>query len=54
LILRRLSAGLLATAQEDSAEVLGVIIISLADVIKLTIGFQGALQGARTPWLTNP
>ena len=58
-MLRRLSAGLLATAafvaplaataQEGSAEDLGVISISLADVVKPTIGFQGALQGAATP-----
>ena len=53
-MLRRLSAGLLATAafvaplaataQEGSAEDLGVMSISLADVVKPTIGFQGALQ----------
>ena len=59
LILRRLSAGLLATAafvaplaataQEGSADDLGVMSISLADVVKPTIGFQGALQGAGTP-----
>ena len=58
-MLRRLSAGLLATAtfvaplaaiaQEDSAEDPGVMSISLADVVKPTIGFQGALQGAGTP-----
>jgi len=58
-MLRRLSAGLLATAafvaplaataQEGSAEDLGVMRISLADVVKPTIGFQGALQGAGTP-----
>jgi hypothetical protein len=58
-MLRRLSAGLLATAafvaplaataQEGSAEDLGVMSISLADVVKPTIGFQGALQGAGTP-----
>ena len=58
-MLRRLSAGLLATAafvaplaataQEGSAEDLGVMSISLADVVKSTIGFQGALQGAGTP-----
>ena len=56
---RRLSAGLLATAafvaplaataQEGSAEDLGVMSVSLADVVKPTIGFQGALQGAGTP-----
>ncbi len=59
LMLRRLSAGLLATAafvaplaataQEGSAEDLGVMSISLADVVKPTIGFQGSLQGAGTP-----
>jgi hypothetical protein len=32
-----------ATAQEGSAEDLGVMSISLADVVKPTIGFQGAL-----------
>ena len=58
-MLRRLSAGLLATAafvaplaataQEGSAEDLGVMSISLANVVKPTIGFQGALQGAGTP-----
>ena len=58
-MLRRLSAGLLATAafvaplaataQEGSAEDLGVMSISLADLVKPTIGFQGALQGAGTP-----
>jgi hypothetical protein len=58
-MLRRLSAGLLATAafvaplaataQEGSAEDLGVMSISLADVVKPTIGFQGSLQGAGTP-----
>ena len=58
-MLRRLYAGLLATAafvaplaataQEGSAEDLGVMSISLADVVKPTIGFQGALQGAGTP-----
>ena len=58
-MLRRLSAGLLATAafvaplaataQEGSAGDLGVMSISLADVVKPTIGFQGALQGAGTP-----
>ena len=59
LMMRRLSAGLLATAafvaplaataQEGSAEDLGVMSISLADVVKPTIGFQGSLQGAGTP-----
>ena len=58
-MLRRLSAGLLATtafvaplaatAHEGSAEDLGVMSISLADVVKPTIGFQGSLQGAGTP-----
>ena len=58
-MLRRLSLGLLASAisvaslpaiaQEGSAEDLGVMSISLADVVKPTIGFQGALQGAGTP-----
>ena len=40
-----------AAAQEaGSAEDLGgVMSISLADVVKPTIGFQGALQGAGTP-----
>jgi len=59
-MLRRLSIGLLASAvaiaplplkaEEGSAEDLGdVMSISLADVVKPTIGFQGALQGAATP-----
>jgi hypothetical protein len=59
-MLRRLSLGLLASAisvaslpaiaQEDgSADELGVMSISLKDVVKPTIGFQGALQGAGTP-----
>ena len=59
-MLRRLSLGLLASAislaslpaiaQEDgSAEDLGVMSISLRGVVKPTIGFQGALQGAGTP-----
>ena len=58
-MLRRLSLGLLASAisvaslpaiaQEGSADDLGVMSISLADVVKPTIGFQGALQGAGTP-----
>ena len=40
-----------AAAQEaDTAEDLGgVMSISLQDVVKPTIGFQGALQGAGTP-----
>ena len=43
-------APLPASAQEDgSADDLGVMSISLADVVKPTIGFQGALQGAGTP-----
>ena len=59
-MLCRLSMGLLASAisvaalpaiaQEDgSADDLGVMSISLKDVVKPTIGFQGALQGAGTP-----
>ena len=59
-MLRRLSLGILASAisiaslpaiaQEDgSADDLGVMSISLKDVVKPTIGFQGALQGAGTP-----
>ncbi len=59
-MLRRLSVGLLASAvaiaplplkaQDGSAEDLGdVMSISLKDVVKPTIGFQGALQGAGTP-----
>ena len=53
-MLRRLSVGLLASAlaiaplptkaQDGTAEDLGVMSISLADVVKPTIGFQGALQ----------
>ena len=35
--------------EEGSAEDLGVMSISLKDVVKPTIGFQGALQGAGTP-----
>ena len=39
-----------AIAQEGgSADDLGVMSISLKDVVKPTIGFQGALQGAGTP-----
>ena len=39
-----------AAAQDDgSADDLGVMSISLKDVVKPTIGFQGALQGAGTP-----
>ncbi|QNI88865.1 inverse autotransporter beta domain-containing protein [Synechococcus sp. ROS8604] len=59
-MLRRISLGLLASAisiaslpaiaQEDgSADDLGVMSISLKDVVKPTLGFQGALQGAGTP-----
>ena len=59
-MLRRLSLGLLASAisvaslpaiaQEDgSADDLGVMCVSLKDVIKPTIEFQGALQGALSP-----
>ena len=58
-MLRRLSVGLLASAvaiaplplkaQDGSADDLGVMSISLKDVIKPTFGFQGALQGAGTP-----
>ena len=59
-MLRRLSLGLLASAislaplpamaqEKGSAEDLGVMSISLKDVVKPTIGFQGALQGAGTP-----
>ena len=39
-----------AAAQDDgSADDLGVISISLKDLVKPTLGFQGALQGAGTP-----
>ena len=59
-MLRRLSVGLLASAiamaplptkaQDGTAEDLGdVMSISLKDVVKPTIGFQGALQGPGTP-----
>ena len=59
-MLRRLSVGLLASAlaiaplptkaQDSTAEDLGdVVSISLKDVVKPSIGFQGALQGAGTP-----
>ena len=58
-MLRRLSLGLLASAisvvsmpavaQEGSADDLGVMSISLKDVVKPQVGFQGALQGAGTP-----
>ena len=41
-------------AQDDgSADDLGVMSISLKDVVKPTIGFQGALQGAGTPNLAG-
>ena len=61
-MLRRLSLGLLASAislaalpaiaQEDgSADDLGVMSISLKDVVKPTIGFQGAFAGR---WNTKP
>ena len=43
-------AALPAVAQEKgSADDLGVMSISLKDVVKPTLGFQGALQGAGTP-----
>ena len=59
-MLRHLSLGLLASAisitslpaiaqEEGSADDLGVMSISLKDVVKPTFGFQGALQGAGTP-----
>ena len=59
-MLRRISVGLLASAiamapmptraQDGTAEDLGdVMSISLKDVVKPNIGFQGALQGAGTP-----
>ena len=59
-MLRQFTAGFLvaaaflaplpASAQEDgSADDLGVMSISLSDVVKPTLGFQGALQGAGTP-----
>ena len=59
-MLRRLSIGLLSSAiaiaplptkaQDGTAEDLGdVMSISLKDVVKPNIGFQGALQGAGTP-----
>ena len=60
VMLRQFAAGLLgaaaflaplpASTQEDrSADDLGVMSISLKDVVKPTLGFQGALQGAGTP-----
>ena len=43
-------ASLPAIAQEEgSADELAVMSMSLADVVKPTLGFQGALQGAGTP-----
>ena len=59
-MLRRLSVGLLASAialaplptkaQDGTAEDLGdVMSVSLKDVVKPQVGFQGALQGAGTP-----
>ena len=59
-MLRRLSLGLLASAislaalpsiaqEKGSADDLGVMSISLKDMVKPTLGFQGALQGAGTP-----
>ena len=59
-MLRHLSLGLLASAisvaslpaiaqEKGSADELGVMSISLKDVVKPTLGFQGALQGAGTP-----
>ena len=58
-MLRQLSIGLLASAlaiaplptkaQDGTAEDLGVMSISLKDVVKPRIGLQGALQGAGTP-----
>ncbi len=63
-MLRRLSLGLLASAisvaalpaiaQEGSADDLGVMSISLKDVVKPRVGFQGALQGAGTPNSAQP
>ena len=43
------SALLPATAQEGSAEDLGVMEINLKDAVQFNWGFQGALQGAGTP-----
>ena len=59
-LLRQLSIGFLASAiamaplpiraQDGTAEALGdVMSFSIDDVVKRTIGFQGALQGASTP-----
>jgi hypothetical protein len=60
-MLRRLSLGFLASAisvaslpaiaqENGSADDLGVMSIILKDVVKPTIGFQGVLQGAGTPY----
>ncbi|QNI75994.1 carbamoyl-phosphate synthase [Synechococcus sp. MVIR-18-1] len=45
------NVGLLSAAAQEagSADDLGVMSISLKDLVKPTIGFQGALQGAGTP-----
>ena len=45
------NGALLSVAAQDvgSADDLGVMSISLKDVVKPTLGFQGALQGAGTP-----
>ena len=58
-MLRHLSIGLLASAvaiaqlplkaQDGSADDLGVMSVSLKDVVQPTFGFQGAQQGAGTP-----
>ena len=59
-MLRRLSIGLVASAialaplptkaQDGTAEDLGdVMSVSLKDVVKPQVGFQGALQGAGPP-----
>ena len=58
-MLRHLSLGLLASAisiaslpaiaQEGSADDLGVMSVSLKDVIQPTIEFEGVLQGAWSP-----
>ena len=58
-MLRRLAIGLAASAialsplptkaENGIAEDLRVMGVSLKDVVKATIGFQGALQGAGTP-----
>ncbi len=41
-------------AQDGSADDLGVMSISLKDVVKPRVGFQGALQGAGTPNSAQP